>query len=68
MFNKKFLKHYYIMLIPAIIWLVLFNIVPMVGIVMAFVQVQADAGNLDPSVGPVGLHAQARNLHQSKIL
>lgn len=36
MFNKKFLKHYYIMLIPAIIWLVLFNIVPMVGIVMAF--------------------------------
>lgn len=36
MFNKKFLKHYYIMLIPAIIWLVLFNIVPMFGIVMAF--------------------------------
>ena len=36
MFNKKFLKHYYIMLIPAIIWLVLFNIVPMAGIVMAF--------------------------------
>lgn len=36
MFNKKFLKHYYIMLIPAIVWLVLFNIVPMFGIVMAF--------------------------------
>ena len=36
MFNKKFLKHYYIMLIPAIIWLVLFNIVPMFGIVLAF--------------------------------
>lgn len=36
MFNKKFLKHYYIMLIPAVIWLVLFNIVPMFGIVMAF--------------------------------
>lgn len=36
MFNKKFLKHYYIMLLPAIIWLVLFNIVPMFGIVMAF--------------------------------
>lgn len=36
MFNKKFLKHYYIMLIPAVLWLVLFNIVPMFGIVMAF--------------------------------
>lgn len=36
MFNKKFLKHYYIMLIPAAVWLVLFNIVPMFGIVMAF--------------------------------
>ena len=36
MFNKKFLKHYYIMLIPAVVWLVLFNIVPMFGIVMAF--------------------------------
>lgn len=36
MFNKKFLKHYYIMLIPAIVWLVLFNIVPMFGVVMAF--------------------------------
>lgn len=36
MFNKRFLKHYYIMLIPAIVWLVLFNIVPMFGIVMAF--------------------------------
>ncbi len=36
MFNKKFLKHYYIMLIPAFVWLIFFNIVPMFGIVMAF--------------------------------
>ena len=35
MFNKKFLKHYYIMLIPAFVWLIFFNIVPMFGIVMA---------------------------------
>jgi putative aldouronate transport system permease protein len=36
MFNKKFLKQYYLMLIPGFIWLVLFSIVPMFGIVMAF--------------------------------
>lgn len=33
---KKFLKHYYIMLIPAFAWLFFFSIVPMFGIVMAF--------------------------------
>lgn len=33
---KKFLKHYYIMLIPAFVWLILFSIVPMFGVVMAF--------------------------------
>jgi len=47
MFNKKFLKHYYIMLIPAIIWLVLFNIVPMVGIVMAFEDFNPGLGHRD---------------------
>jgi putative aldouronate transport system permease protein len=36
MFNKKFLKQYYIMLIPGFIWLALFSIIPMFGIVMAF--------------------------------
>ena len=36
MFNKKFLKQYYIMLIPGFIWLILFSIVPMFGVVMAF--------------------------------
>ena len=33
---KKFLKHYYVMLIPAFLWLIFFSIVPMFGIVMAF--------------------------------
>lgn len=33
---KKFIKHYYIMLVPAFVWLILFSIVPMFGIVMAF--------------------------------
>lgn len=28
--------HYHIMAVPAVVWLVLFNIVPMFGIVMAF--------------------------------
>ncbi|MCC3374488.1 sugar ABC transporter permease [Cohnella sp. REN36] len=29
-------KHYYLMLLPGMIWLILFSIVPMLGIVMAF--------------------------------
>lgn len=33
---KKFLKHYYIMLIPAFAWLFFINIIPMFGIIMAF--------------------------------
>ena len=36
MVNKGFAKHYYIMLLPGFIWLTLFSIVPMFGIVMAF--------------------------------
>ncbi|WP_309118176.1 ABC transporter permease subunit [Paenibacillus sp.] len=34
--TRAFEKHYYLMLLPGLIWLVLFNMVPMVGIVMAF--------------------------------
>lgn len=36
MYIKKFLKHYYLMLVPAFVWLFFFSIVPMFGIVMAF--------------------------------
>lgn len=36
MFNKKFLKHYWIMMAPGYIWLFLFSIVPMFGIILAF--------------------------------
>lgn len=36
MINKGFAKHYYLMLLPGMIWLTLFSIVPMFGIVMAF--------------------------------
>lgn len=36
MINKGFAKHYYLMLLPGFIWLILFSIVPMFGIVMAF--------------------------------
>lgn len=34
--NKGFIKHYYIMLIPGMIWLLIFSIVPMTGILIAF--------------------------------
>jgi len=36
MYNKKFIKHYWIMMAPGYIWLVLFSIVPMFGIILAF--------------------------------
>lgn len=34
--NKGFAKHYYLMLLPGYIWLVMFSIVPMFGILIAF--------------------------------
>jgi len=34
--KNSHVKHYWIMLIPAFIWLVLFQIRPMFGIIMAF--------------------------------
>ena len=34
--NKKFVKHYLLMMIPGYIWLILFSVVPMFGIIMAF--------------------------------
>lgn len=36
MVTKGFAKHYYLMLLPGFIWLTLFSIVPMFGIVIAF--------------------------------
>ena len=36
MYIKRFVKHYYIMLVPALLWLFFFSIVPMFGIVIAF--------------------------------
>ncbi len=34
--TKGFAKHYYMMMAPGLLWLVLFSIVPMFGIVIAF--------------------------------
>jgi putative aldouronate transport system permease protein len=36
MYAKKFIKHYYLMMLPGYVWLILFSIIPMFGIVMAF--------------------------------
>ncbi|MCM3042748.1 ABC transporter permease subunit [Paenibacillus motobuensis] len=36
MYSKKNIKHYWLMMAPGYIWLTLFSIVPMFGIVMAF--------------------------------
>jgi len=39
-----FTKHYYLMLLPGMVWLILFSIVPMFGIVMAFENYNPGAG------------------------
>jgi putative aldouronate transport system permease protein len=49
---KGFQKHYYLMLLPGMVWLVLFSIVPMFGVVMAFQNFNPGAGILgSPWVG-----------------
>lgn len=44
MYNKKQIKHYLLMMAPGFVWLILFSIVPMFGIVMAF-------QDFDPTLG-----------------
>ena len=52
MYIKKFLKHYYVMLVPAFLWLIFFSIVPMFGIIMAFEDYNPGLGMLkSPFVG-----------------
>lgn len=34
--NKSFAKHYYVMLLPGFVWLLLISIIPMFGVVIAF--------------------------------
>jgi putative aldouronate transport system permease protein len=36
MLNRGFSKHYYLMLLPGLIWLFFFNLLPMYGVLMAF--------------------------------
>ena len=52
MYIKKFLKHYYVMLVPAFLWLIFFSIVPMFGIIMAFEDYNPGLGMLkSPFIG-----------------
>jgi putative aldouronate transport system permease protein len=44
--NKGFAKHYYLMLLPGYIWLIMFSIVPMFGILIAFQDFQPVRGVL----------------------
>lgn len=41
---KGFQKHFYLMLLPGMVWLIMFSIVPMFGIVMAFENFNPGAG------------------------
>ena len=45
---------YWIMVMPALVWLVLVNIVPMGGVVMAFQDFNPGKGNLPFSMGRIG--------------
>ncbi|MUG67943.1 MULTISPECIES: ABC transporter permease [Paenibacillus] len=42
--NRSFSKHYYLMLLPGMVWLILISIVPMFGIVIAFQDFNPGAG------------------------
>lgn len=44
--SRSFAKHYYLMLLPGLVWLALFNLAPMFGIVMAFQDFNPGAGIL----------------------
>lgn len=50
MYIKRFVKHYYIMLVPAFLWLFFFSIVPMFGIVMAFRIIIRDRASCIPNL------------------
>ncbi|HEY5583273.1 MAG TPA: ABC transporter permease subunit [Ruminiclostridium sp.] len=52
-------KHYYLMLVPGMIWIIMFSIVPMFGIVMAF-------ENFNPGLGM--FHSQWVGLENFKYL
>lgn len=54
MYIKRFVKHYYIMLIPALLWLFFFSIVPMFGIVMAFQDYNPGQGILHSKFAGLG--------------
>jgi putative aldouronate transport system permease protein len=42
--SKSYQKHYYLMMLPGMVWLIMFSIVPMFGIIMAF-------QNFNPGLG-----------------
>lgn len=42
--NKGFAKHYYFMLLPGYVWLIMFSIVPMFGVLIAFQDYQPVRG------------------------
>lgn len=45
--DKSFAKHYYLMLLPGFVWLFLFSIVPMFGIIIAFQDFNPGKGMLN---------------------
>ena len=64
MYIKRFVKHYYIMLIPAFLWLFLFSIVPMFGIVMAFQDYNPGQGILHSKVNKIAARWPAKAVAQ----
>lgn len=66
--HKGFAKHYYLMLLPGFIWLVMFSIVPIVGILIAFQDYQPVRGVLGSDWIGLENFSYMFSLNDSKVI
>lgn len=66
--KKSFAKHYYIMLIPGLIWLFFFSIVPMFGILIAFQNFNPGKGIFGSEIVGLDTFKYMFSLNDSKIV
>lgn len=66
--DKSFAKHYYLMLLPGLMWLLLFSIVPMFGIVIAFQDFNPGKGMLSSEFIGLGTFDYMFSLNDTKTI
>lgn len=66
--DKSFAKHYYLMLLPGLVWLLLFSIVPMFGIVIAFQDFNPGKGMLSSEFIGLGTFDYMFSLNDTKTI